>query len=199
MMKYRRTVIVIGLILGSLLSSAVLQWMPDRAMRVTAAEEASPQEPGVLSTEAYAGEVHERFQQAAAMLHAGEYLYALEALARVIELAPNLPEARVNAGFALLGLGEPARAVDAFLVAIDLRPQQANAYYGLAVARERLGDLDSALGAMRTYVHLVDDNEPYARRAWSAIWEWQRLRDQESIGAADANGALDGQTNAVGG
>lgn len=199
MTQYRRTVIVIGLILGSLLSAALLQWLPDRAQRVTAGDVASPQEPGVANTEAYVGEVHERFQQAAAMLHAGEYRYALAALARVIELAPDLPEARVNAGFALLGLGEPARAVDAFLVAIDLRPQQANAYYGLAVAREQLGDLDSALGAMRTYVHLVDDKAPYARRAWSAIWEWQRLRDQESIGAADAHGALDGPANAVGG
>ena len=53
-----------------------------------------------------------------------------------------------------------------------MRPEQANAYWGLAVALEKLGDLHVALGAMRTYIHLSPADDPYVRRARSALWEW---------------------------
>ena len=111
------------------------------------------------------------------MLHAGQNKYALAALQRVLELAPQMPEAHVNAGFALVELGKPALAADHFQTAIDLRPGQANAYYGLALVYESADDLASALGAMRTYVHLSPPGLPHRRRALAAIWEWQRQRD----------------------
>ena len=64
--------------------------------------------------------------------------------------------------------------------AVTLRPHQANAYYGLALALEALQDYQGALGAMRTYVHLAPKDSPHLRRAWSAIWEWQSLPDTAS-------------------
>ena len=66
---------------------------------------------------------------------------------------------------------------------------QVNAYYGLALAQESLGDLDGALGAMRTYVHLSDERDQYQRRAWSAIWEWQSRRSAQ-VGSPSEPGAL---------
>jgi len=115
-----------------------------------------------------------------AMLHARRYDYAITALHRVLELAPRMPEAYVNMGFALLGKGEHRAARDFFQAAIDLRPYQHNAYWGLAVALEGLGDLEGAMGAMRTFIHLAPSDprtEAFVRKARAALWEWDsRLR-----------------------
>jgi tetratricopeptide (TPR) repeat protein len=114
-----------------------------------------------------------RFEQATVMLHAKRYEYALKALDRAIELAPNVPEAHVNRGFALIGLSEPAQAAQAFERALELRPTQVNAYYGLAVAQDELGDRPAALGSMRTFVHLTSPTDPFLRKSRAALWEWQ--------------------------
>ena len=118
-------------------------------------------------------EVRQRFDQAVVMLHARQYEHAITALDRVIELAPAMPEAQVNMGYALLGLERADAARSFFLAAIDLRPGQANAYYGLAMADEQRHDYESALGGMRSYLHLAPADDPHRVRARSAIWEWE--------------------------
>lgn len=118
-------------------------------------------------------EIDARFGQGVVMLHAKHYEHALTAFHRVLELDPELPEAHVNAGFALLGMERPEAARDFFRSALELRPRQLNAYYGLAVALERAGDLPAARGAMRTYAHLAPGNDPYRRKAEAALWEWE--------------------------
>jgi tetratricopeptide (TPR) repeat protein len=120
-----------------------------------------------------AKQIDERFQQAIAMLHAKQYDFAIKALHRVIELAPKMPEAYVNMGFALIGKENYKAAADFFSGAIELRPYQANAYWGLAISLEQLGDLEGALGAMRTFIHLSPPNDPFVRKARSALWEWE--------------------------
>jgi tetratricopeptide (TPR) repeat protein len=180
-----RTRILVAVSVAAVLGGSLVYLMPERArelepISVPLPEEASP------ATPAYSGELHERFQQAAVMLHARQPQHALTALERVIMLAPNLPEARVNAGFALYELSNMAAAQAQFQKAIDLRPGQANAYYGLAMTLEALGDLDGALGAMRTYVHLVDEEDPHVRKARSAIWEWESQRKQRLAAASSA-------------
>ena len=100
-------------------------------------------------------EVQLRFQQAVVMLHGRQYDHAVTALHRVLELAPRMPEAHVNMGYAFLGLHRADAARCFFQSAIELRPQQANAYYGLALAWEATGDLAMATGAMRSYLHLA--------------------------------------------
>jgi Flp pilus assembly protein TadD len=118
-------------------------------------------------------EVRQRFDQAVVMLHAHQYEHAVTALHRVIELAPAMPEAQVNMGYALLGLQHADAARAFFLAAIDLRPQQANAYYGLAMADEQRKDYESALGGMRSFLHLARADDPHRVRARSALWEWE--------------------------
>lgn len=130
-------------------------------------------------------EVDERFQQAVAMLHAKEYDYAITALHRVIELKPDMPEAYVNMGYALIGLERYRAAHDFFSTAIELNAYQANAYWGLGVAAEQLGDLEGALGAMRTYLHLSPPNDPYVRRARSALWEWESRLERGPLPAEE--------------
>ena len=118
-------------------------------------------------------EIDIRFRQGVVMLQAGQHEHAMVAFHRVLELAPKLSDAHVNMGYALLGMQRHRAAHDFFLSAIELKPNQVNAYYGLALALEHLGDLPGAIGAMRSYVHLVPANTPQVRKARAALWEWE--------------------------
>lgn len=129
----------------------------------------------------------ERFDQAIAMLHAKEYDFAVTALHRVIELSPNMPEAHVNMGFAMIGLERYKAAGDFFASAIRLKPYQGNAYWGLAISLNELGDTEGALGAMRSYIHLAPPKDPYVRKARSALWEWESKLKRGPLPQAEAD------------
>lgn len=140
----------------------------------TAASVDPRREPDAHAASARAAEVRRRFDAAVLMLHAKQFEPAAAALHRVLELAPQMPEAHVNMGFALLGLQRPKAARDFFESATALRAGQANAYYGLALANEAAGDLELALGAMRSYLHLArHEDDAHLRRARAALWEWE--------------------------
>ena len=150
-------------------------WLDQRGMSPPTTnpdEPASSAKPAVPQTE-----VQRRFDQAVVMLRAHEYEHATVALHRVLTLAPKLPEAHVNMGFALMGLKRTKAARDFFEGATVLKPDQANAYYGLALAWEASGDLPMATGAMRTYLHLARNEDPkHLARARAALWEWEQAR-----------------------
>lgn len=118
-------------------------------------------------------EITSRFEQAVVMLHAKQYEHAVTALHRVMALSPRMPEVYVNMGYAKLGQELPREALVFFETATELKPEQANAYWGMAVALEKSGDLAGALGAMRTFIHLSPGDDNFARRARSALWEWE--------------------------
>lgn len=140
--------------------------------------------PALHAVQARNSEVQVRFEQAVVMLHARQYSHAVAALHRVIELEPAMPEAHVNMGYALLGLGQARQARDFFEGATALRPAQANAYFGLAMALEAGGDMPAAIGAMRTFVHLSAPDDPFVRKARAALWEWQEARLSDRSGTA---------------
>lgn len=126
-------------------------------------------------------DIETRFQQGVVMLHAKQYEHALTAFHRVMQLAPEMPEAYVNTGFALLGMQRYKEAGDFFESATQLRRSQVNAYYGLAVALESMGDLPGALGAMETYVHLTKVDDPFRPKAEAAIWEWRSTLESGKV------------------
>jgi predicted Zn-dependent protease len=131
--------------------------------------------PAAATAEPQPDESRRRFDQAVLMLHARQYEHAATALHRVLMLSPQMPEAHVNMGFALLGLKRVKEARDFFDGATALRPEQANAYYGLALAYEASGDLPMATGAMRSYLHLARNERPeHLSRARAALWEWEQ-------------------------
>lgn len=131
------------------------------------------QDAGAHADQMRGDEVKRRFAQGVALLNAKQFEAAASEFHRVLELAPQMPEAHVNMGFAMVGVQRYAMAKDFFTVAIDLNAQQVNAYYGLAVALEGLHDLPGALGAMRSYVHLTKADDAYLPKANAAIWEWE--------------------------
>jgi tetratricopeptide (TPR) repeat protein len=116
------------------------------------------------------------FAGAVALLNARRYDEAASAWHEVLALAPRLPEAHVNMGYALIGLEQYALARDFFNSALELNARQHNAYFGLALALDKLGDRDGALGAMRTYVHLAGPGDRYRFKAEAAISKWQAAR-----------------------
>ncbi len=127
------------------------------------------------------------FRRAVLSLQARDHEQAARTLMRLIALAPQMPEAHVNLGFARLGQGDIAAAQQAFHTAIALRPGQANAYWGLAVALERGCDRHRAIIAMERYIRLADPKARFLRRARSALWEWQAALDAgRSVAAPDA-------------
>lgn len=137
-------------------------------------------------------EINLRFQQAVVMLHAGQYEHAATALHRVLELSPRLTDAYVNMGYALLGMERYKEAESFFLSATDLDPYQANAYWGLAIALENQQDLQAALGAMRTFIHLTPKDSPFIRRARSALWEWDNQLARGPLPEAEARWLKEG-------
>lgn len=148
----------------------LITWLPDKLRTPSLSD--PKQDRAAHVREKKEAEIRQRFEQGVVMLNAKEYDHALTAFHRVLELSPKMPEAHVNAGFALLGMKRYAVARDFFEGAIALRKDQLNAYYGLAEALERLNDLPGALGAMRTYLHLSPPDDPYRGKAEAAIAEW---------------------------
>lgn len=124
-------------------------------------------------------EVARRFEQGVMMLHAKDYEHALTAFHRVLQLEPDMPEAYVNSGFALLGLGEPKAAADYFESATQIRPGQLNAYFGLGEALMAMGNQLGALQAMETYLHRAPAADPFRVKAEAAVWELRSEMSRE--------------------
>jgi tetratricopeptide (TPR) repeat protein len=166
------TIAAVGILGGAITLMPDPQPQPVTTTGITA-------EPGIQNkseqhaTDARMREVEVRFQQAIAMLHGKQYDYAIKALHRVLELSPKLVEAHVNMGYALIGKEDYKAAYDFFQSATALKPEQVNAYYGMAVALEGMGELEGAVGAMRTYIHLSSKDDPFLTKARSALWEWE--------------------------
>ncbi|HIJ85890.1 MAG: TPR REGION protein [Magnetococcales bacterium] len=124
--------------------------------------------------------LRQRFMEGAMMLQGKRYNDAIAVFHDILQQHPRIPEAHVNMGFALLGSGKTRAALDFFQGALALNPYQTNAYYGLAEALEAQGDLETALGAMRSFVHMTHQaDDPWLTRARSALWEWEeKLKNQ---------------------
>jgi len=167
----KRRFVISALFLATLLLGFGIQKLATRGQQGTSIGVDPHVATGDLSGESRL--LHQRFQQAVALLQQGDYEFAVQGFHEVLEFVPDLPEAHVNMGFALIGLEKFAAARDFFDSATNIRPSQSNAYYGLAVAQEGLGELQQAVVTMRTFVHIAEQDDPFRRKAESAIWEWE--------------------------
>lgn len=101
---------------------------------------------------------------------------AADSLLKAMFLMPEGAEAFHLMGEVMMQRGRFGEARDYFEGAIDRDPLRADAYFGHATASEAMGDLESALGGMRSYLHVVADKDPFrlkVAQARSAIWEWE--------------------------
>ena len=115
----------------------------------------------------------EAFAAGIAFLRQGDAHSAVQAFETARKANPHVPEVYANLGFAYLELNQPAASRAVFEQASAIAPMQVNVYFGLAEALEALGDVEGAMGAMRTYLHLAPADDPFRPRAMSALWEWE--------------------------
>ena len=175
-------VLLVAVVFGGL----AITWVPRGGESTAPQPVANPKlDPGGHADQQRKAEIELRFQQGVVMLHAKQHEHALTAFHRVLKLAPDMPEAHVNMGYALLGLERFDAAADFFDSATTLRPDQINAYWGLAVALEGRGNLRGALEAMRTFVHRTKPEDPFRRKAEAAIWEWEAKLAQQAAPDAE--------------
>jgi len=154
--------------------------LPSRSIQAPATSKVDPHiDPEQHMLQQQAAEINLRFEQAVMMLHAKKYEEAIVSLQRLLKLAPSMPEAYVNMGYALLGMKSYKEALKAFEAAIDIRSSQANAYYGMALTLKELKDIEGAIGAMRTYIHLTKTEDPYLKGAHSLVSEWEKDRGRK--------------------
>ena len=127
-------------------------------------------------------DLEQLFAAAVRHMQKRQYQPALNLWHRALLIEPDIPEIKVNMGFSLYELGEYATARNFFIDAMEQNSYQANAYYGLAITSEKMGDLKGALGAMRSYIHLAADeqDEKFVRMARSALWEWEAQLAEDS-------------------
>ena len=114
------------------------------------------------------------FSQAVNYMQTGEYEQALKYWHRALVVNPAVAEVRVNMGFTLIEMGNYKAACKSFNDALEQNEYQANAYYGLAICNEESGNLEAALGYMKSFVHLAQpQDQAFLSKARSAIWEWE--------------------------
>lgn len=114
--------------------------------------------------------------QADEQLRQRKYNDAIATLHNERTLMQKYAESYLLLGRALEGRKEHSAARDFYKAAIDRNPVLSEAYWGFATTSEELNDLESALGAMRSYLHTEPDRDPNRLKiaqARSAIWEWE--------------------------
>lgn len=110
-------------------------------------------------------ELAARFQQGVAMLQLGEFEHAVTAFHRVLVLAPRLPEAHLNMGFALYELKDYLGAQRFFEGAKALAPDFLNVEYGLALSLFAQGQTVEAVHHMERYLGGLRKDDPFRELA----------------------------------
>jgi tetratricopeptide (TPR) repeat protein len=110
-------------------------------------------------------ELAARFEQGVAMLQLGEFEHAVTAFHRVLVLAPGLPEAHLNMGFALYELKDYQGAQRFFEGAKALAPDFLNVEYGLALSLFAQGKAVEAVHHMAAYLSGLRQDDPFRKLA----------------------------------
>ena len=146
------------------------------AGRELASEEVVLTEPAPKPGDTARAEVRAILKDAAKKIQAKRYDAALMALDEARQKIQKDPESYLLVGRALEGKKDYAAARDFYNAALERDPALAEAYWGMATTSEALGDLELALGGMRSFLHTVPNKDPnYIKNAQarSAIWEWE--------------------------
>lgn len=123
-----------------------------------------------------AKEINDLLRSAEKSIRSGRFDEAIDTLNRAGPLDPQHAPTYLTMGHALAGKRNYAEARRYYEAAINFDPMYADAYFSHAAASEQLGELETALGGMRSFLHVVKNPDPYrlqVAQARSAIWEWE--------------------------
>lgn len=121
-------------------------------------------------------EANKILNEATKKIRAKHFDEAISDLQQAREKIQQSPQSYVVMASALAGKKDYDTARDFYKSAIDKDPYLADAYFGFAITSEALGDLPSAIGGMRNFLHVQPDADPQKLKivqARSAIWEWE--------------------------
>jgi tetratricopeptide (TPR) repeat protein len=140
--------------------------------------EATPQEalPQAPDPNPAVNAARQLIGEARGLVKKNQYNAAIGLLEQARPQLQAYAQAYLVLGEALEGRGDYVVARDFYVAALDRDLSLSDAYWGVATTSERLGELDSAIGAMRSYLHTEKDPDPKRLRinqARSAIWEWE--------------------------
>ncbi|MEE8575391.1 MAG: tetratricopeptide repeat protein [Thermodesulfobacteriota bacterium] len=96
----------------------------------------------------------DNFNHGVQLALAGNFNDAIEAYKKSIKHNPESAAAHSNLGFAYFDIKDFDKAAEFQEAALDINPDFANAYYGLAMALEKKGDIEGALENWREYLRL---------------------------------------------
>lgn len=144
----------------------------------SAAKKSLPQAPAEAKrpVDPQAEETRQILEAARKQIKAKRYDEAIVALHQARQRIMGNPTSYVVMGNALEGKKDYDTARDFYAAAIDRDPYMPDAYWGFATTSEALGELDAALGAMRSFLHVQPNADPQKLRivqARSALWEWE--------------------------
>jgi cytochrome c-type biogenesis protein CcmH/NrfG len=105
--------------------------------------------------------------------------YAVSAYSGAIRNAPTNPVLRLDLGSFYYAMQNYDRAIRQFQVAIDLKPDWANAYYNLAHAQMEKQDYVSAYQNMQAVVSLLPQDSEDAKKAQEELAELEKQLPQE--------------------
>lgn len=146
------------------------------AGRELASEELLIPEPRINPGDAKDADARKLLSDAAKAIQTKRFDKALAMLDEARPQVQKFPESYLLVGRALEGKKDYTAARDFYNAALDRDPMLSEAYWGMATASEALGDLETALGGMRSFLHTVpnpDPNRLKVAQARSAIWEWE--------------------------
>lgn len=139
-------------------------------------ETASAQTGGNPAAEQAMKEINALLRSAEKSIREKRYDEAIATLNRAGPMNPEHAPTYLTMGHALAGKRNYALARRYYEAAINFDPLYADAYFAHAAASEQLGELETALGGMRSFLHTVKNPDPYrlqVAQARSAIWEWE--------------------------
>jgi tetratricopeptide (TPR) repeat protein len=147
--------------------------IPDSAAQVEREEFSGPTTSATSSVDQQKQTLR---KEARKLLADKKFKAAIRPLEALIQLTPESAQPHLLMGLALEGAGNFELARKYYEAAVDRDPMMADAYFGYATTSDALNDLESALGGMRSFLHVQKDDDPYRMRvaqARSAIWEWE--------------------------
>lgn len=146
------------------------------AGRQLASEELVETLPATATKDAQGQVADAILKRSAQSIQSKRYDEALTILNEARTSIQRYPESYLLVGKALEGKQDYETARDFYNAALDRNPMLAEAYWGMATTSEALGDLQTAIGGMRSFLHTVPDPDPFrlkVAQARSAIWEWE--------------------------
>ncbi len=118
------------------------------------------------------GKLH--FDAGISNLYQKNYDGAIEEFEQSLKYNPHSPSTLNNIGFAYFDKGDIAKAVEYQARALEADPEFANAYYGLALALERMGKVDGAIKNWKEFLSRIEPGSKWAKKAEGHIEELEK-------------------------